>query len=113
VELENQLQSENVHYPAGELDGCGSCHASHTSDHISLLHQKVPDTCLDCHDTSAAAFGEEHLGLAGADSACTSCHDPHASETVGLLLPVSHQPFADGDCSLCHETEREPGEGGV
>jgi hypothetical protein len=38
---------------------------------------------------------------------CKSCHDPHASQMAGMLLPRVHAPFAEGDCSLCHEGSTE------
>jgi hypothetical protein len=63
----------------------------------------VSTTCLDCHDGASAAFTAKHLGLTADAIDCRSCHDPHASALAGMLLPELHPPFADGDCSLCHE----------
>jgi hypothetical protein len=40
---------------------------------------------------------------------CGECHDPHASRMAGLLLPETHPPFAQGDCSTCHKTAAPKG----
>jgi hypothetical protein len=67
------------------------------------LLASVTSTCTDCHDGESEEFAELHLGLAAASMDCGSCHDPHASSMAGMLLPEVHPPFAEGDCSTCHE----------
>ena len=89
--------------PAGEMDGCSTCHGSHSSRHPALLHEAVATTCLGCHDGDSDEFGEKHLGLPAESMDCKSCHDPHASRMAGMLLPEVHPPFGEGDCSACHE----------
>jgi predicted CXXCH cytochrome family protein len=92
-----------VHPPAEEADGCLSCHASHAAPHGNLLLSSASTTCLDCHDGDSADFAEKHLGFTAESMNCGECHDPHASRVAGMLLPEMHMPFADGDCSMCHE----------
>ena len=47
-----------------------------------------------------------HVTALGLD--CLGCHDPHKSTEPGLLHPNVHEPFADRDCSTCHEDGRQP-----
>jgi len=86
-----------------EPDGCTTCHGAHMTRHAGLLLEPVADTCLGCHAGESDDFRAKHLGLPAAAIACESCHDPHASRSVGMLLPNEHSPFAEGDCSMCHE----------
>ncbi len=108
-ELGERLASEQNHSPVEDLDGCATCHGAHSTRHPALLLEPVADTCLSCHDGDSEDFKARHLGLAASSIDCRNCHDPHASQSAGLLLPVSHMPFEDGDCSACHlEGEVDP-----
>ena len=97
------MSTEVAHMPAAEVDGCTTCHGAHSTRNLSLLLQPVSETCLGCHDGDSTTFADKHLGLPAASIDCASCHDPHASRMAGMLLPNTHAPFAEGDCSTCHE----------
>ena len=101
--VEDQLTSTAPHAPAEDDDGCLTCHGPHATGHPALLTESVADTCLMCHDGDSSDFAEHHLGMPASTMDCRGCHDPHASQLAGMLLPEQHAPFADGDCSICHE----------
>jgi predicted CXXCH cytochrome family protein len=96
--------------PAAEPDGCATCHGPHMTRHPGLLLEPVADTCLGCHDGDSADFAEKHLRLPAASMDCGDCHDPHASQVAGMMLPNLHPPFAEGDCTTCHEETDRPTE---
>ena len=98
--------------PAGELDGCTTCHGPHMTRNAGLLLEPVAETCLACHDGDSTSFAEDHLGLPAAAIDCRGCHDPHASQMAGMLLPQVHPPFAEGDCTMCHEQATDEQGGG-
>jgi predicted CXXCH cytochrome family protein len=107
-----QLATEVVHPPAEGDDGCILCHGPHLTGHDKLLLAPVAETCLDCHDGGSADFAAKHLGFPADTIDCGECHDPHASQMAGMLLPEVHMPFAEGDCTTCHQ-ERAESQGGV
>ena len=72
-------------------------------DMVKHVARPILETCTDCHDGESPAFLEHHLGLPASAMDCRGCHDPHASQMAGMLLAQVHDPFAAGDCSLCHE----------
>lgn len=83
--------------------GCNSCHqveSSRQSTTVGLVVQGVA-LCTACHKTDSPAMqtAHQHQPL----SSCVSCHDPHSSNRKGLMLPIMHEPFAERDCSSCHE----------
>jgi len=65
--------------------------------------------CTDCHDGESEEFRGRHLGLPAGAMNCGGCHDPHGAQVEGMMLPTQHMPFADGDCSICHQTKGETG----
>ena len=93
-----------AHKPA--LHGCTTCHNAHSSDHQSILKKTAGSLCADCHDSSTQRFLTVHMNIKPGKDSCLGCHDPHGSPEKGLLLPISHTPFSEGNCRPCH-----PGEG--
>jgi predicted CXXCH cytochrome family protein len=106
----DQLANEVNHPPAEDDDGCTSCHGPHLTANANLLLAPVAETCLGCHDGKSIEFADKHLGAAAETIDCGECHDPHASQVAGMLLPEAHMPFAEGDCTTCHQ-ERPEGQG--
>jgi predicted CXXCH cytochrome family protein len=80
---------------------CADCHEPHGSEHERLQTKAGGEVCSSCHPVSAK-FRSDHGGYPVERANCQQCHDPHASQQAGLLQPVAHEPFADGDCTLCH-----------
>ncbi len=101
--LDERLTAQVAHAPAVDDDGCLTCHGPHLTRHAALLQEPVVDGCLNCHDGQAPEFQRQHLSLPIDALDCVGCHDPHASDMTGMLHPQSHPPFAEGDCSICHE----------
>jgi predicted CXXCH cytochrome family protein len=100
--IEKRLATRVPHAPAGEDDGCTTCHGPHITRHPKLMLESISGTCFACHDGDSTAFNNTHLGYPPGSLDCASCHDPHASDQAGMLLDVMHEPFAGGDCSTCH-----------
>jgi predicted CXXCH cytochrome family protein len=101
------LASQVIHPPVEDDDSCTSCHGPHLTANANLLLAPVSETCLGCHDGQSAKFADKHLGASAESIDCGECHDPHASQVAGMLLPEMHMPFADGDCTTCHEVPAE------
>ncbi len=80
---------------------CADCHEPHGSEHARLQTQAGGQACTKCHPTSAR-FRSDHGGYPVEQANCQQCHDPHASPQAGLLQPHAHEPFTEGDCTLCH-----------
>ncbi|UCG60996.1 MAG: hypothetical protein JSV52_11800 [Candidatus Zixiibacteriota bacterium] len=103
-ELGQQIAQGEPHAPAvgGE---CGSCHLPHAGQQPALLTQAKSVLCGDCHDMQARELRTAHKGFSLDGVDCQSCHAAHAgvAGSKGLLLPDSHAPFADGDCTTCHD----------
>jgi predicted CXXCH cytochrome family protein len=104
-EARNTFQGAVVHAPVAE-GRCAACHGPHESERGRLLRDDIPELCIGCHDQpmedtsgrtlpsvkalfEAAALppGEGGLRLHKpfADGDCTCCHDPHASSSPRLL----------------------------
>jgi predicted CXXCH cytochrome family protein len=107
---------KNVH-SALELDGCATCHNSHSSENIALLNAKYPqndyveaktenfELCFTCHDsklmteeftTSASNFRHgnvnmHYLHINGEKGRnCSLCHEVHASDNPFLIAHNSY-----------------------
>ncbi len=90
-------------HPPFRKDSCLNCHTAHVSQQESLLVRAPAALCGACHDPTKPAMRTAHHGLITAATDCTGCHEPHASEKKKLMLSGQHAPFADGDCSTCHQ----------
>ena len=96
-----QTRMRSVHEPF--VDGeCSDCHEPHNSEHEDQLLGPATAMCAMCHPPNDALLVASHTGIPIAGTDCLSCHDAHASNEAGLLLPVAHEPFAEGDCEMCH-----------
>ena len=95
-----------VHEPFVEGE-CSDCHAAHNSEHADQLVGPANSLCGLCHSADDADVIESHYEIPIAGTRCTSCHDAHASKDAGLLLPVAHEPFAEGSCEMCHALESD------
>ena len=83
---------------------CSACHSAHAGDDNRLLKSSASELCFDCHENNKS-LRSKHLGRDMKTVDCLSCHDPHGGESHLLLRPVSHAPFAAGDCQSCHAGE--------
>ncbi len=92
------------HSPAVEGD-CQACHDPHEPQN-SIAKDADVNLCGDCHEIDPATLKRTHQGIDPSASSCLSCHDPHGGPDKGLTLPVKHAPFAEGDCTPCHEGGR-------
>jgi predicted CXXCH cytochrome family protein len=95
---------EGLHEPFAAGD-CSSCHDPHGSSGQGFLVEAVPGLCATCHDAQDDGFVVAHGEFDLSQADCMSCHNPHRSTAPGLLGEFVHEPFADGDCSVCHEEE--------
>jgi len=100
------LENKKVHEPVLEGE-CLDCHSAHNSGFPNQLTGPANKLCSLCHDATKAELIESHYDIPIQGARCTSCHDAHASVDTGLLLPVTHEPFADGSCEMCHLVESE------
>jgi predicted CXXCH cytochrome family protein len=101
-----RAQSEGAH-PVARDEECSVCHDPHVGEVDGLLTESMQATCENCHDTQSAPYKDKHLEVEGVTGACTGCHDPHGSDKKGLLLAVSHAPYEDGDCQVCHGDDQK------
>jgi predicted CXXCH cytochrome family protein len=109
AEQSKQIVGANLTiHPPFEKETCLTCHKAHASENESLLAKAPAALCTSCHDPTKAALSSAHKGLLTPATDCTSCHAGHASEKKKLLLPGQHPPFADGDCSVCHQAGGAP-----
>jgi cytochrome b subunit of formate dehydrogenase len=96
---------------------CSNCHGSHaifpgTDPRSSVFHQRVPDTCGQCHKEIAATYKQSIHGVAVAHGmrdapVCTDCHGEHrilAPEEPGS--PVSPTDLPLMTCGRCHNNVR-------
>jgi len=91
-----------IHVPFAK-DSCLACHSAHASKEDALLAKGPAALCASCHDVTKPGLKTAHKGLIRPTTDCTTCHEPHASETKNLMLAAQHPPYADGDCSVCHQ----------
>jgi predicted CXXCH cytochrome family protein len=84
---------------------CMACHEKHAGTQPMLLLSDKASLCGKCHDLGTPAMGTAHHGFDLSKADCQSCHEPHVGRkgSRALLLPESHKPFAQGQCSECHE----------
>ncbi|WP_303720799.1 cytochrome c3 family protein [Malonomonas rubra] len=98
-------QESRKEYPASHApfaEGqCSSCHAAHGGDDHRLLKDAGSGLCLDCHEDNSRLRGK-HLDRELTTVDCLSCHNPHGGEKPSLLRVVSHAPFSEQNCQVCH-----------
>ncbi len=90
----------HVHAPFGK-GRCLVCHEPHASGDRRLLKRKGSNLCVSCH-APTSRWKRIHRGD-GTSMDCLSCHHPHGSKRKGILRNVSHAPYAQKKCSVCHE----------
>jgi predicted CXXCH cytochrome family protein len=96
----------SVHPPF--VDGeCLNCHEAHNSPNENQLAAPAEKLCTICHAVDEARIVEAHNGIPVRGTRCGSCHEPHASVSAGLLLPIVHEPFAGGQCDMCHMVDSD------
>jgi predicted CXXCH cytochrome family protein len=83
---------------------CESCHATHASTDRHMLKKDEEKLCKTCHRLGTVEMSSKHKNIPLSGEGCSTCHDPHSTAQArsGLMLPVLHSPFEDGDCSSCH-----------
>ncbi|MFV1951834.1 MAG: cytochrome c3 family protein [Nitrospinota bacterium] len=98
-----------VHAPV-QNGNCMICHDPHTSNDEALLVKKRGAICAQCHTMKGKKFIDAHNGYPVIGTDCLSCHNPHSSDNRNLLRSSLHTPFADGKCTVCHNspTSRDP-----
>jgi predicted CXXCH cytochrome family protein len=84
---------------------CSKCHATHASAEKHLLRTEERKLCETCHGLTSEEMTAAHSGFPLVGTGCTTCHAPHStpSKSKGLLLPMQHSPYSDGECSVCHD----------
>lgn len=97
-ELQDQFANKHAPYAKGQ---CNSCHDPHAADDYRLLNKSTPGLCLDCHKQQER-LKKKHMGRSPQTMDCLTCHNPHGGEQRALLRKVQHEPFANGDCRVCH-----------
>jgi len=100
-EMGDAIQKNVAHAPAKE-GRCEVCHTEHGSDQPGFVKAPAPELCVGCH-TVDTLLNAAHQGFNVAKADCLDCHNPHLSTAAKLVRPVSHPPFAEGACDLCHE----------
>lgn len=88
--------------------GCDTCHVTHKTGDSSKkefafhLVKAPPGLCIDCHDAGDKQLKEAHRGQPFAQADCTECHDPHQSTVPKLMQKNVHFPFGEKMCDACH-----------
>ncbi len=68
------------------VDDCLTCHGAHEAPNARLLVAKTGELCGGCHDVAVAGTSKSvHAPFADGD--CTGCHNPHGSTVKKLLGP--------------------------
>jgi len=101
ADVEKATGSAFPHPPAADGE-CLDCHNAHVGTNPSLLDGSEIEVCSGCHEVDTPEFRTRHGGVQASGNGCTSCHDPHGSDKKGMMLPIAHSPYEDGDCSVCH-----------
>ncbi len=97
ADLAPLMEAEDNHAPFGNGE-CSTCHAPHSSDNRFLLIAGEAETCAKCHD----GVLEKHDILNVSDMLCSDCHDAHGSSKKNPIASNAHEPFASGECDVCH-----------
>ena len=90
-----------AHKPA--VMNCMECHVAHGSDEQGMTNAGIAGLCSRCHETDTETFSAAHQNITPGKDSCTQCHDAHGSPAKGLLYPVGHTPFVEGNCVPCHK----------
>ena len=98
---EQKDQAKHVH-PALQMseDSCISCHNPHGGQHPTLLKQKLPTLCMDCHDSDSFTKGKSVHKITSAGKSCARCHDSHSSSLPKMLTQKT-----EDICFSCHNRE--------
>ena len=91
----------SVHPPA--QDDCLVCHRPHGGDSQAFLTEPTSTLCFQCHDEQSKELQDTHLDRDLTKLHCSNCHEPHRSTQPKLIRANQHPPFAERDCSTCHE----------
>ncbi len=83
---------------------CLSCHDPHFSQDRRLIKMESNKLCFSCHKNrnKIAKIHGENINRVE----CLSCHQPHGSNKKGILRPISHKPYAEKNCKVCHQTKK-------
>lgn len=91
----NTFEGAVVHAPVAE-DRCVECHDPHETERKRLLREKIPGLCIRCHDKPMKdAEGRTRPSIKSLFEAAGK-----PAEDGGMKL---HPPFADGNCTCCHD----------
>ena len=103
--VKKSLEQGQVHAPVKSGE-CSACHEVHASAHKALLVTDKKALCGKCHNLTSPAITAAHGGFDISDADCQGCHAAHVGQkgSKGLLLPKNHKPFAQGQCTSCHES---------
>lgn len=87
-------------HPEVAKSKCLTCHSAHGSSKAPLLKsEKIADVCLRCHTGEKTPKKKSHPGK---NTNCLYCHSVHGSDKSSLQYDYLHQPYAKGECSVCH-----------
>ncbi len=97
------------HPPFGKGE-CSRCHETHASTEPHLLKDAEGELCTSCHGLTSPKLTRAHKQVPLTGRTCVSCHDPHSTKAAAskLVYEKKHPPFADGDCSVCHDAAGKP-----
>lgn len=98
---EGTRKKYQVSHPPFSRGQCNACHAAHGGDDNRLLKNVGSELCFGCHDVTKK-LKTEHLGRDLTSMDCLACHNPHGGKEKSLLRSVSHAPFAEKNCQVCH-----------
>lgn len=102
---EESRKTYQANHPPFAQGQCSSCHAPHGGDDHRLLKDAGSGLCLACHENNSL-LRSKHLNRELAAIDCLACHNPHGGEKRSLLRSVSHAPFDNQNCQVCHAGEQ-------
>jgi len=85
---------------------CNACHDPHAAGDYRLIKRMDPELCLQCH-TQQDRLKQKHMGRSPQTMHCLDCHNPHGGDKRNLLRQVRHDPFAKGNCQVCHSRSND------